>query len=301
MDKKIVASIVFLLITNAITLFFLLKPEENRSTNDVQDLAVTGEVIAGVGEETISREEWLHALEIRYGREVLEELVDKTVIEEAGKKFGVSVSEKEVDQELAFIQSIYNSYDEEWNENDQVLREQIYSDLLLQKLATKDVEIQEEELKRYYEQNEHLYVLPSSYLLSMIFVPTKKEAEQTQQELNGGSSFEALAIERSTDPYSAQQGGSLGYVIENNTVYPTSFWDQVQKLSEGEWSDPFSMRDGYAIVLLHEKNEGKEYSFKEVKEQIHRQIALEQQEISVSPKSFYEEFNVESFYETEEQ
>src|SRR5690606_1952784 len=123
-----------------------------------------------------------------------------------------------------------------------------------------------------------------SYHISKIIVKTKEEAEQTFKELEQGSSFAVLAMERSIDEFTANLGGDAGYVNDNNERYSDEFMDAIKKLKQGKWSKPIKLEDGYAIVMLHEYVEGKEYAFKEVKDQLRRQIALEQMETPVSAR-----------------
>ena len=52
---------------------------------------------------------------------------------------------------------------------------------------------------------------------------------------------------------------------------------------------------------LHEKIDGRQYSYKEVKEQIRRQKALEQIQAPVSGKIFWDEFDVDWVYESEDE
>jgi foldase protein PrsA len=48
--------------------------------------------------------------------------------------------------------------------------------------------------------------------------------------------------------------------------------------------------------MLKQKLEGKKYSFKQVKGQIRRQIALEQMDTPVSASAFWDELKVDWFY-----
>jgi foldase protein PrsA len=56
------------------------------------------------------------------------------------------------------------------------------------------------------------------------------------------------------------------------------------------------VEQGYAIVKLEGKIEEQKYSFKDVKQQIRREIALEQMKTSASTATFWEETKVEWFY-----
>ena len=69
-----------------------------------------------------------------------------------------------------------------------------------------------------------------------------------------------------------------------------------KKLKKGTWSDPIKVELGYAIVKLEGKMKGKKYSFEDVKEQIRRQIALEQMKTPASATTFWDEAKVDWFY-----
>ena len=57
------------------------------------------------------------------------------------------------------------------------------------------------------------------------------------------------------------------------------------------------MDTGYAVIMLHEKIEGKAFTYDDVKSKIRRQIALEQMEGSVSVDPLWDEIGVTWFYE----
>lgn len=64
-----------------------------------------------------------------------------------------------------------------------------------------------------------------------------------------------------------------------------------------EWSEPIPLERGYAIIFLHEKIKGEQLEFDEVKDQIRRQIALEQMEGNVSAMQLWDDIGVTWFYE----
>ena len=67
-------------------------------------------------------------------------------------------------------------------------------------------------MKAYYEKNKELFNIPTAYHLSHIIVKTSEEAEKAIKELSQGSSFSALAMERSIEEFSANEGGDIGYI-----------------------------------------------------------------------------------------
>lgn len=288
--KRLWIIIAGLIVTNCLTIAFFLT-RENKELE-------AGEVVATVDNQEITRQDWLNEIEKRYGKDVLKELVDQKVIEQVAKKYNVKVSETAIDRELLLIKTMYgtgseDSFDqEEW-------REQIRYSLLLEEILTKDVVVPEEELRGYYDQNGSLYSIPASYHLSQIVVKTEAEAKQALEEIKQGSYFSTLAMERSIDENSAGEGGDIGYVREDDDRFSLDFFKAIKQLEPGESSNPIKTSEGYAIVQLHEKIQGKDYSYQEVKEEIRRQIALDQMEGVISAGTYWDEVNVQWFYEEE--
>ena len=281
-----------LLLNIGTVVFFLVKHDASVSVVGAEKQ----ETVATVGNESITRDEWLHELDQRYGKSVLRDLIDEKVVSQMAKKYGVKASENEISQEVAMYKTVMNPLDHENVLNETQLEREIQTNLLLEELVTKDVSVTEADMNKYYEKNKDLYQVPTSYRVSMIAVATKKEAESVEKELKDGSHFDVLAMERSTDTESAPQGGDIGYISEQTEEYPPNFLNVAQSLKENEWSEPLSYQKGYAILLLKEKVNGTTYKYEDVKNQIRRQIALEHLENPMSPENYWKEANVKWFY-----
>lgn len=273
-----------LIILNLLTLTAVIfKPEWYQTS---------GEKVAVIGNDSISRQEWLNEMEARYGENILKELIDRKVIEQMAIKNNITVTEEEIERELTLLKT--TSYLP--NLNDDQLRQQIKYSLLLEEIFTKDAVVSEKEMKKYYNSNKSQFAIPTSYHLSQIIVSAKKEADQTIKELKQGSSFSVLAMERSIDEFSANQGGNIGFVSEEDERISINILEALKGLKEGNWTQPVKTEEGYSIFLLHEKIPEKNYSYKDVKNQIRRQLALEQMDMSVTADIFWDEVNVEWFY-----
>ena len=279
-----------LLVTNMITLLW------NWSSGKIG----TPEVVATVGGETVTREDWLYALEQQHGKEELRGLINQKVIDHLAEKYDITVSDKEVEQEYYLIQSVYNAYDEENLEDEETLKDQIKSELLLEELITRDVQVPEKELEKFYNQNEDQYSISKMYRLKQLKVADRPEAEQALKELEAGSNFEALAIERSIDEQSAHLGGDIGYVPLDGDILSPEATAEVEPLSLGEWTEPIQEDSGYVIYYVDDILKERHFSFKDVKSQIRRQIALEQVETPLKPESFWDEVKVDWFYGKQE-
>lgn len=254
------------------------------------------EVVAQIGKEEITRQEWLSEMESRYGKEVLDEMIDGKVIEAAGDKYDVKINEDEIDREIKMLKSAYGSSAAALSINEEQWKQQIKDSLMLEELLTKEVTISEEKLQQYYEENQAQYEIKDTYHLSQIVLESKDEAEQTLKELDSGSSFAAMAMEKSNDTLTAAQGGDLGYVTSDNSEYQDII-KAAESLKAGEWTGPVKIDEGYVVVLLEEFIEGETFSFKDVQAQIRRQMALEQMDIPVSAELFKGEVDIETFYD----
>lgn len=254
-----------------------------------------GEKVASVAGDPITREEWMTAMEKEVGRETLLGLVNEKVMEAAAEKYKITVSDKEIDLEIALIRSVDSrSYTDTAEEK---LRQQIRSNLILEEVLTKDVVIEDKVIQSYYDENASLYNLPTSYRTALILLSSKEEAEQALSELSGGSSFDVLAKERSVDSGSANLGGDIGYINELTQTIDKEIVDEASKIKEGTTSGIIKLSDGtYAILRVSDVMKGQSFKLKEVEDHIRRELALEQLTESMSPEAFWKEFDAKWFY-----
>ncbi|MCZ2260591.1 peptidyl-prolyl cis-trans isomerase [Sporosarcina sp. G11-34] len=254
-----------------------------------------GEKVASVGKVAITRGQWMTAMEKEVGREVLLDLVNENVMEAAAKKYKINVKDKEIDLELALIRSVdglsYTDVDEE------KVRKMIRSDLILEKVLTKDVVIKDKAIKSNYDENKSLYNLPTSYRTAIIVLPSKDEAEQALGELSGGSSFDVLAKERSVDVGSANLSGDIGYINDTTQSIDQAIVKTAAETKAGKVSGVIELEDGtFAIIRVSDIVKGRSFKFKEVSEHIRRELALEQLPESINPEAFWKEFDAKWFY-----
>ncbi len=253
------------------------------------------EEVASVAGKPITREQWMTAMEEKVGRETLLDLVNDQVMEAAANRYDITVTDKEIDLEIALIRSVdghaYTGMDME------DMRQKIRSMLILEKVLTKDIVIKDDAIEDYYEENTSLFHTLTTYRTAIIVVPTKEEAEQTLDELSKGSSFEVLAKERSTELASASLGGDIGYLNASTDVIDKAIVKTATDMKEGAISDAILLEDGsYAIIHVSEVMKGQSFDYKDVKDYIQRGLAMEQLPRSVSPETFWKEFDAEWFY-----
>ncbi len=147
----------------------------------------------------------------------------------------------------------------------------------------KDVSVNEEEIKDYYEENkDSKYVTKSGAVMYHILVSTEEEALKVKERIQSGEKYEDLAAELNSDSTS-QTGGSLGFVEYDNTNYDPDFLAGARNLKEGEISDPIKTQFGYHVIKVTDIKEESVYDdFDSVKSNIEQTILNEKKQKLVS-------------------
>ena len=141
--------------------------------------------------------------------------------------------------------------------------------------VTKDVTLNDEDVKAIYENDIERYRSRETRETSHILLPTGGDESDSNQlekaqslvtQLRGGADFAELAKEHSKDPGSASNGGSLGEV-EPGAMVP-EFDRATFALAQGAISEPVKSQFGYHIIKVDEIIGGIVQSFDEVKVEI---------------------------------
>ena len=295
-----------LIITNFLTIAFFSKPFSYKKTSEAVSIASNySDVIAIVGDKPISKMDVLYELENRFGNEELEALINKEVINQMAEKYDITIDEHIVDLEWKMYKTMYaTSHNDSLSE--EVQKEQVRNNVLFEELLVKDVKISDDDLKAYYEENKGMFQFEDNFRLSHIVLDSKEEATRVLEELNNGSSFPALAMEVSLDDFTAYQGGDIGMINSNDTLFPKVYYHEAQNLKVGEWSGIIEVREAfmwgnpnnnpqthYVILFLQEKMDAFHYSYEDVKGHIRRKIALEQLPHPATATIFWDEVGVE--------
>lgn len=187
------------------------------------------------------------------------------------------VVEELTNQELLLIDAEENNLAE--NEEFQaILKEN--RDILLKNYALnkliQDVEVDDAEVKKYFEDHKAQFKQPKLAKASHILVGTEEEAENILKEIDEGLSFEEAAKKYSTCP-SKERGGDLGEFTEGQMV--PEFESEVFKMDEGSISKPVKTQHGFHLIKLDYRKDAEEKTFEEVKDLAHQNaLKLKHQE-----------------------
>ena len=105
---------------------------------------------------------------------------------------------------------------------------------------------------------------------------TKEKAEKIYKDLKKGADFTKLAKEYSIDKASAEKGGELGFFTRADMVKP--FSDAAFSMKPGEISQPVKTPFGYHVIQVEEVKPPQQKAFKDVKEEIKKQLFQEKQQ-----------------------
>jgi len=130
-------------------------------------------------------------------------------------------------------------------------------------------EINDGQVRKYYDENPKEFVTPTRYRASHILVKDKDEAKNILRKIKGGADFAGLARQESIDP-SGERGGDLGYFTKGQMI--PDFEVACLQLSVGSISDVVETKFGYHVIRLTDRQEKTTKPFKDVKERIRQQL-----------------------------
>ncbi|MDO5717918.1 MAG: peptidylprolyl isomerase [Tissierellia bacterium] len=206
------------------------------------------------------------------------------------------IADELVNQELLYLDALDNKLDEEpiFVEQMNNMKINLLKQYAIAKVLNK-VKIDDEELKKYYEEHKDYFKKPMEIEASHILVKTLEEAEEAIERLDQGESFEDLAKELSICP-SKDAGGNLGVFHPGKMV--KEFDEICQKIEIDKISEPVKTQFGYHVLVVKSRKEESYRSFEECKDEINKQVsALKQQEVYLEKtKELEKKYKVEKTY-----
>lgn len=276
-----------------------------------QRLAFLPETVAKVGEETISSAEVVQAVVQRLSRarasltgknalpdQVLrslafgatQQLVNSRLMAQKAREEGYVPAKKLAEEQFA-----------KWEEQagkdkvEAMMKQQgITRDKMLEELGRQlgvkkwmdeqiegNVEVAEEEVRAFYDENGKRFEKPARKSASHILVKVERAASEKERkaaklkakglkkQLDEGADFAELAKQKSDCP-SSKQGGDLGF-FQKGKMMP-AFEKAAFALKEGELSDVVETRAGYHIIKGGEGKPADKVSYEEAKPRIEKRL-----------------------------
>ncbi len=186
--------------------------------------------VAKVNDQPISEESFEKTLLDWFGREVLDEMIQSRVIEQAAERAKVTVTEEQVEQRLKDFQMGMDAQAQMGSGESFVvwlaqrrmtipnLRARLRTELLLEGLVTDQVKVTEQEISAYYERNRKMFQEPTQVKIALIKFKTKEQAQQVREQIvKGEKSWAEASTEYNLDLRLMKSEGELGWVQHDGT------------------------------------------------------------------------------------
>lgn len=234
------------------------------------------EVVATVDGEKITKDELYEILVNASGTEALDALIDEKIVQLEVKKEKITISDEDAEKELEnFIEEMggedaFNSALEMSGTKTEDFKKEIVQYLSIRKLMEPLVEVTDEEIKTYFEENKATYNQDEQVQARHILVEDESLANDLAKQLKDGADFAELAQEHSTDDGTAPMGGDLGFFSRGEMV--PEFDEKAFSMEVGQVSDIVKTDFGYHIIEVQDKKEAKEAKLEDVKEEIKEKL-----------------------------
>ncbi|MCA8983312.1 MAG: peptidylprolyl isomerase [Planctomycetaceae bacterium] len=214
----------------------------------------------------------------RIGEEVLENLINRTIIFQEVERRGLTVTEAEINGEVAKIAAKFNLPVDTWYQMLQTerglspmqyRRDVIWPMIALRKLAGEEIQISEADMQRAFQRDYGPRVR-----CRMIMMDNVRRANEVWEKANRApEEFEKLARENSVEPGSRSLGGSIPPISRYSGNQ--SLEDAAFRLKPGEISGLIQMQNHYVILKCEGLTEQIVTDIKDVWGDLHAQLIEE--------------------------
>ena len=258
-------------------------------------------------------------LTVKEKNSIVKDLIEKEVVRELvnqqAEKENLKIDHELIEKELKLLRAGYAS-EEEFNNalksrniNLEEIKKSMQIDInarqLLNAEITGKINISDNEVKKYYEDNKPRFQRPEAYhtrhILAAYFPPealrnqtieelkknkeyftriAEEKIDKVIKELKKGANFVELAKNLSDDESSRENGGDLDFIYKG--IFETSFDEAVEKLNPGETSEKIKTRFGFHVIQLIEKRPSEMAPFNEMKSEIQKYLFFEEAKKNVS-------------------
>ncbi|MCD8567108.1 MAG: peptidyl-prolyl cis-trans isomerase [Geovibrio sp.] len=213
-------------------------------------------------------------------------IIHRLLLDEA-KKRGLDIGDERSAKIAGYIDKMEEGRAAENgdNETDEVLKnrlkKQMVENVLVQKMLTQvadtNVQVTDDELKAYYEENKTRFNGKRTANVFMILTIEEEKAKEAMAQLKKGVPFAEVAEEYSISD-EKKNGGNLGWISMDD--YPEVFAEAF-KLRAGETSGIIKSEYGFHIFRTVAYRDGENKRFDQVKSEIYARLYSQKQEESV--------------------
>ena len=272
-------------------------------------------------------------LTVKEKTSVAKDLIEKEVVRELvnqqGKKENLKIDSELIEKEMTSLRASYSSEEDftkalkARNITLEDIKKSMQIDINARQLLNAQIKgkinISDEEVKKYYDNNKTKFVRPEAYhtrhILAAFFPPealrnqtieelqknkeyfariAEEKIDKIMAELKKGADFEEVAKNQSDDESSRENGGDLDFIYKG--VFDASFDEAAGKLKPGEISGKVKTRFGFHVLQLIETKPSETAPFDDMKPGIQKHLFLEEAKKQVA--SYVEELRKDAKIET---
>lgn len=212
---------------------------------------------------------------------VLKSMIDDILIHQEVEKFGLTVSEVEIENWMNQFKQKHGLTDKELDqqllkenmtrdEYEEKIREDILKQRLLSMMVRRKVVVTDEEIEKYYKDNIEDYSKEKTVELALIVTAPGESADELKKKVESGEmTFKEAAALYSIGP-APDAGGDLGSFAWDDLA--PKWKEHLTGLEEGEISDPFKQDDNEALLLLKNVDDGSYKPLEQVKDEIFNEL-----------------------------
>lgn len=197
--------------------------------------------------------------------EFLEKLIDTKLQIEEAERYGINVTDSEIDTAIKDIKSKHGLGDREFEESlkkegmtfaeyKKMLKEQIIIGRVINSIVKPKIVVTDEEIKNFITLNPDLQCDEDSFNVSQIFIKMRENQEELKNIINEimkklllGEAFNKIASQYSED-ISAKAGGNIG-LLKKREISP-ELTGLFSKMNVGQISEPLVTLNGIYIFRL---------------------------------------------------
>ena len=245
-------------------------------------------ITSGKNVVMVSYDEVAHECMLRHGGEVLENIINRKIIESACENANIQISETEVDQEIVKIAKKFNMSVAEWYNmlqaernvtKAQYRRDIIWPMLSLRKLAGEDIKITKTELTQAFQKNYG----PRVKARIIVQDNQRRASEAWEMVTNNPANFEVAVKKYSIDAGSRALGGAIPPIPQySGNILSEPIEKAAFKLKAGEVSSVIQSGQQFVIIKSEGMTEQVVQSIEEVQEQLIADLKEEKMQRAVA-------------------
>ena len=128
-------------------------------------------------------------------------------------------------------------------------QDRILGDILVD--TTVDRSVDDKKIKDQYDELARLAKTSEEVRARLLMLKTKADADAALKQLQGGTVFEAMAMEHSIDQATRFNGGDMGYVTMD--IMPPAYKQVLTTAPVGQLVGPVQTPDGWAILRVEDR------------------------------------------------